>query len=275
MQAAATRMAEYDIAADIAQKSPDAVAKKRLDVLSLKRKEAERAIERAEGNQRAALEAASVAKAELHAAQLKAAAVESMPGAGWNPGAGNEAASAAKQPEQGNTFDAGSKAAENSAADLTAGPRTTPAKPSQPQSEGPLRVSPLPAGWKFEYDNTKGIDFYSAMPQPEGSGVLMFSRWPPPSKPEDIPALVRQIADGFLENAKKSPGVALTSEKYDLKQFVGDHCQGNYAVFQLRNAGVQAMFMMSVNGQTWSGQFTGTPDDWQKALELLKTIKEH
>jgi len=33
------------------------------------------------------------------------------------------------------------------------------------------------------------------------------------------------------------------------------------------------MFMMSVDGQTWSGQFTGTPDDWREALKLLKTIR--
>ncbi len=31
--------------------------------------------------------------------------------------------------------------------------------------------------------------------------------------------------------------------------------------------------MISVNGQTWNGQFTGMLDDWQKALTLLKLIK--
>ena len=33
------------------------------------------------------------------------------------------------------------------------------------------------------------------------------------------------------------------------------------------------MFMMSVDGQTWNGQFTGSPDGWKESLKLLKTIR--
>jgi serine/threonine protein kinase len=140
---------------------------------------------------------------------------------------------------------------------------------------GPLQVSPLPAGWKLKYDGTHGLDFYSLSPPQEGGGVLMFSRWPPPSKPEDIPALLRQIADGFVKGANISPGLVLSSEKYDIEQFAGDHCKGSYALFKIKNAGIQAMFMMSVDGQTWNGQFTGTPDDWREALGLLKALRSN
>jgi uncharacterized protein (TIGR03067 family) len=73
---AATRKAEYDIAAGLAQKSPGTVVKERLDELLLKCKEADLAIEKAKGNQRAAVEAERVAKAELEAAQRTAAAVQ-------------------------------------------------------------------------------------------------------------------------------------------------------------------------------------------------------
>jgi hypothetical protein len=66
---AATRKAEYEIAADLAQKSPGAVAKERLDGLLLKCKEADLAIEKTKRNQRAYVEAARVAKAELEAAE--------------------------------------------------------------------------------------------------------------------------------------------------------------------------------------------------------------
>jgi hypothetical protein len=146
----------------------------------------------------------------------------------------------------------------------------------QGQAEGPLQVSALPTGWKLKYNGANGIDFYSVATQAEGSGLLMFSRWPPPSKPEDIPALVRQIADGFANSAKKQPGLALTSEKHTLEPFTGDHCKGTYAVFRLGGAGagtVQTMFAMSVDGQTWNGQFTGRPGDWAEALKLLATLK--
>ena len=62
----------------------------------------------------------------------------------------------------------------------------------------------------------------------------MFSRWPPPSKPEDIPALVRQLADGFVKEAKDSRKFALDREKYDVEQFAGDHCKGTCVVFQIK-----------------------------------------
>ena len=86
----------------------------------------------------------------------------------------------------------------------------------QPPSQGPLQISPLPPGWKLEYSGENGIDFYSVLPRPEGSGVLMFSRWPPASKPEDIPALVRKIADGFLESARSRLGSRWTARSTTL-----------------------------------------------------------
>jgi len=105
----------------------------------------------------------------------------------------------------------------------------------------------------------------------------MFSKWPPPSRPEDIPALVRKLADGFVMQAKNSPEFTLTSEKYEVQQFAGDHCKGNYAIFQIKsadgnNTGTLAVFMMSVDRQIWNGQFNGKMDDWVEALKLLKAI---
>ena len=105
----------------------------------------------------------------------------------------------------------------------------------------------------------------------------MFSKWPPPSRPEDIPALVRKLADGFVKEARKSSGLNLTSEKYDIEEFTGDHCKGSCAAFEFKSGDtnrVQALFVMSVDGQTWNGQFTGKPDDWRDALKLLKTVKK-
>ena len=143
--------------------------------------------------------------------------------------------------------------------------------------DGPLQISPLPSGWKLQYQGTNGIDFYSVTSRKEGSGVLMFSKWPPPSRPEDIPALVRKLADGFVMQAKNSPEFTLTSEKYEVQQFAGDHCKGNYAIFQIKsadgnNTGTLAVFMMSVDRQIWNGQFNGKMDDWVEALKLLKAI---
>ena len=73
---AATRKAEYEIAAGLVRKSPGAVPRERLDELLLKCKEADLAVEKTKRNQRAAVEAAEVAKAELEAAHRKMAAVQ-------------------------------------------------------------------------------------------------------------------------------------------------------------------------------------------------------
>ena len=140
-------------------------------------------------------------------------------------------------------------------------------------SNGPLKVRSLPEGWKLKYDDTKGINFYSIAPQPDGGGVLMFSRWSPGGKSSDVPAVVRQIADGYVEELKKLPGHGYKNGNYDLLPFAGEYCQGDYGVFKIANTGsIQVMFAMSVNGQIWNGQFTGTPYDWHLSLELLKAL---
>ncbi len=144
-------------------------------------------------------------------------------------------------------------------------------------ADGPLDV-PVPAGWKMEYQGTDGLDFYSVVPQPAGSGLLMFYKWPPPAKPEEIPALVRNLAGDFVAAVKKGKAV-LASEKCEVEGFVGAHCKGSYVVFRFKSEGVDgpqmhAVFMMSVDGLIWNGQFTGKPDDWAGALKLLNAIKK-
>ena len=141
---------------------------------------------------------------------------------------------------------------------------------------GPLSFQ-SPKGWKVEYKTPGGLDFYTVTGKTPDEGLLMFSQWPPPSKPEDIPALVQKLADGFREQAKKSSEFTLTSAQYRVEEFVGTHCQGSYATFYVTSRGantVQAMFMMSVGGRVWNGQFTGPVDAWKQALTVLKSIKK-
>jgi hypothetical protein len=143
-------------------------------------------------------------------------------------------------------------------------------------ARGPLTFQ-SPTGWKVEHQTPGGLDFYTVTGKTPDEGLLMFSQWPPPSSPEDTPALVQKLADGFLEQAKKSSKFTLTSEDYRVEQFAGENCQGNFAVFQVGSGGrktVQAMFMMSVAGRVWNGQFTGPPDAWKQALTVLKSIKK-
>ena len=146
---------------------------------------------------------------------------------------------------------------------------------SAPVGQGPLVIH-TPAGWLLEHDTPGGLDFYHLWTSSGKDGLLMFSKWPPPSRPEDIPELVRKVADGFVQQAKKSAEFTLVDEKYEFDQFAGDHCRGSYATFRVKSAdtkAVQAMFMMSVGGEVWNGQFTGTAEQWKQAVRLLTTIK--
>ena len=131
-----------------------------------------------------------------------------------------------------------------------------------PAGKGPLSFQ-SPAYWTVEHTAPGGLDFYTVTARAPGGGLLILSRWPPPSRHEDIPNLVRQLADGFLKEAKKSSEFRLGSEEYRFGQFVGQHSQGSYATFQVATSSgtntLQVMFMMSAGGSIWNGQFRAYP----------------
>ena len=134
-----------------------------------------------------------------------------------------------------------------------------------------------PDGWKVEHKSPGGLHLYAVTAGPPGGGLLMFSQWPPPSRPEDIPTLVRQLADGFLKQAQQSSKFALTRHEYQIEQFNGEQCEGSYAAFQIGSSGaniLQTMFVMSVDGSMWNGQFTGPSNEWAQALTVLKSIRK-
>jgi hypothetical protein len=105
----------------------------------------------------------------------------------------------------------------------------------------------------------------------------MLSTWPPPSKPEEIPTLVRRLADGFAAQAKSASDFQVDSN-YALQEFNTPACIGSYAVFNAREHGtnfVQALFMVGLQGKVWSGQFTGSQLSWEQALSMLQTLKSN
>ncbi len=107
----------------------------------------------------------------------------------------------------------------------------------------------------------------------------MFSQWRAPSTPEEIPALVQKLADGFPEFASKaSSQVTVAGDKNRVEQFAGQHCQGSYVIFQISKDGTQSLhtiFMMSVDGVVWNGQFIGPQEAWEQALAVLKSVRKN
>ena len=143
-------------------------------------------------------------------------------------------------------------------------------------ADGPLEVT-VPQGWTLEYKGENGVDFYSATPPSAGSGLLMLFKWPAPTRSAEIPVLVKKLADGFVKATAKSGKYKLTSKKYEVEKLRGEHCFGNHAAFWIKSGKddlVQGIFMVSVDGQIWNGQFTGQSENWLAALKTLKSLKK-
>jgi len=143
-------------------------------------------------------------------------------------------------------------------------------------ADGPLEMV-VPEGWTLEYKGENGVDFYSLTPPSAGSGLLMFFKWPAPTQPREIPMLVKKLADGFVKASAKGGKYKLTNKKYEIEKLSGEHCVGNHTAFWIKSGKddmLQGIFMVSVDGQVWNGQFTGQSEHWLTSLKLLKTLKK-
>lgn len=143
-------------------------------------------------------------------------------------------------------------------------------------ADGPLEMT-VPQGWTLEYKGENGVDFYSLTPPSAGSGLLMFFKWPAPTRPAEMPMLVKKMADGFVKATAKSGNYKLTSKKYEIESLSSEHCKGNHTAFWIKSGKddlVQGIFMVSVDGQIWNGQFTGQSEHWLTTLKTLKSLKK-
>jgi hypothetical protein len=109
-----------------------------------------------------------------------------------------------------------------------------------------------------------------------GEGSFMLSEWFQATRPEEIHTAVQGIADSFLKQAQVS-GIVLASRDYHVENFNGAEGPGSYTVFQTSYAGkntTQTMFMISVDGRVWYGQFLGSSNSWPQALTILKSARK-
>ncbi len=142
---------------------------------------------------------------------------------------------------------------------------------------GPLKTS-LPDGWKLEYTETNGFDFYIATPKEAGDAVLFFNMCPATMSPGDIPAALRKMADDILKKSEGYKEITEVSKKYELVAFGGEKCKGTYVDLKIisntsKVRHLDIIFMMTINSQIWAGHFQGTTEQWAQALGLLKSIK--
>lgn len=131
----------------------------------------------------------------------------------------------------------------------------------------------VPEGWKLTVDEK--VQFHS-FKIGAGGGVMMFSKWPAPTKPAEISETLKDMAGKFVELVK-TKGVTLKNDKPVIGEIKGELFEGSYALFEMKvpEGSVQTMFMVhDGKGGVFNGQFTGKTADWEKGLELLKTAKK-
>lgn len=147
--------------------------------------------------------------------------------------------------------------------------------PHRPVEKGSLTIQPS-AGWKIEHQPGE-VESYM-LTSTSGKGWFMLNQVGPPTRPEEFPAIVRKFVDAFVKQIKESAEFTLTDDKYVVEEFAGDHCKGSFATLRVRGEGTESLritFMMSVDGQTWNGQFNGKVEQWPQVLKMLKSIKKN
>jgi len=127
--------------------------------------------------------------------------------------------------------------------------------------------------WNIEYEN-QGVQFFT-ITRPEGENVLlMFSRWPAPGGKEQIPTYIKQMAEGFLTEMEKQEELKSVQKAYKIVKINGVEFSGEAAVFQIEGGMLQTMFMVSDGDGIWNGQYTGSPEIWEKAKVILMNLKK-
>jgi hypothetical protein len=130
----------------------------------------------------------------------------------------------------------------------------------------------VPEGWKLTVDEK--IQFHS-FKIGAGDGVMMFSKWPAPTKPAEISKTLEDMAGKFAELVK-TKGVNLKKDEATFGEIKGVLFEGNYALFEMKmpEGTVQTMYMVhDGKGGVFNGQFTGKTADWEKGLEMVKRAK--
>jgi len=141
------------------------------------------------------------------------------------------------------------------------------------ESPEPLLVE-APKNWSIEFNGEKGLQFYTVKgPNSAGFDLLMFSRWPPGGKREDIPNMVSDMAKRFLATAKTTPALQDKIGETKMEEIKGDSFSGQAASFALPGGMLQTTFMVSDGDGIWNGQFTGTSDGWKAAVGILQKLK--
>ena len=126
----------------------------------------------------------------------------------------------------------------------------------------------------------EGVHFYSIewKRKNEMSSVFMISKWPNEMPASKMPSTVQKIIKVTFESAKKSDGSVIEEDaKIQYEEISEKFVFGNVAYFEATskrgNRRVQSIHMVSDGDVIWNGQFSGSKELFQEAMNIFKTME--
>ena len=108
--------------------------------------------------------------------------------------------------------------------------------------------------------------------------VFMISKWPNEMSTSEMPSTVQKIIEGTFESVKKSDGSVIQEDaKVQYAEISEKFVSGNLAYFEHTskrgNQRVQSVHMVSDGDVIWNGQFSGSKELFQEAMDIFKTME--
>jgi len=125
-----------------------------------------------------------------------------------------------------------------------------------------------------------GVHFYSLKwkRKNEMPSVFMISKWPNEMSTSEMPATIQKIIEGTFASIKASGGSLIEKDaKVQYEEISEEFVSGNVAYFEHTskrgNRKIQSIHMVSDGDVIWNGQFSGSKELFQVAMDIFKTME--
>jgi hypothetical protein len=125
-----------------------------------------------------------------------------------------------------------------------------------------------------------GVHFYSIKwkRKNEMASVFMISKWPTQMSTSEMSSTVKEIIEGTFATIKAKGGSKIEDDaKVQYAEILEEFVSGNVAYFEHTskrgNRRIQSVHMISDGDVIWNGQFSGSKELFQEAMDIFKTIQ--
>jgi hypothetical protein len=145
---------------------------------------------------------------------------------------------------------------------------------------GVLKIN-APGGSTFKEEVMKnGVRFYSLKwkLKNEMTSVFMISKWPNEMSTSEMPSTVQKIAeDTFAETKANGKSKIEKDAKIQYSEISEEFVSGNVAYFEHTSERgyqrIQSVHMVSDGDVIWNGQFSGSKELFEEAMNIFKTMQ--